>query len=254
DYFIDETRPTYKWAKWLLNIHGDTLLPFSFDYISATDNYYIVRDSNSFESLYNKSLKQILPFNYYEIWEEKNGLIQVKDKNLKINFLNRNLQPLLKENVDDAERFSDGLIAVKKNSLWGFIDSTAQLVIPFQYKSTYGGTFINGICEIEDDGVQCFINKKGEKLSCNKYCSIRSLSLNDNSINDNFYRVNIAGGSDCNSNKIGIVDCNLKELIPCLYDDIEMIYGINFFKVINGRYCAYFNSSGKQLTEFVYDY
>jgi hypothetical protein len=74
----------------------------------------------------------------------------------------------------DNYRFTDGLCAVKKNDLWGFIDTTGKVIVDFIY-FPYGGGVVNpefscGMALVAIQGpsgygrVPIYIDKKGQQL------------------------------------------------------------------------------------------
>lgn len=64
-----------------------------------------------------------------------------------------------------AERFSNGLAAVKKGEFWGFIDKTGKEVIKLQYGSA--DSFYEGLSLVEKNSKWFYINTQGE---CVKDC------------------------------------------------------------------------------------
>ena len=94
------------------------------------------------------------------------------DKNNKRGYLNAYTgEVVIEPQYDAAWVFSDGLAAVKKDNMIGFINKDGELVIPFNFKHNkreydydyidYG--FHNGYCYmIGDNGYQGIINKSGE--------------------------------------------------------------------------------------------
>ena len=61
---------------------------------------------------------------------------------------------------DFAERFSDGLAAVKVGGRFGYIDKTGRVVIPLQFDSA--GEFSDGVAEVEVGGEFGYINTSGK--------------------------------------------------------------------------------------------
>jgi len=59
-----------------------------------------------------------------------------------------------------AERFSDGLAAVKVGGRFGYIDKTGRVVIPLQFDSA--GEFSDGVAEVEVGGEFGYINTSGK--------------------------------------------------------------------------------------------
>ncbi|WP_289055523.1 WG repeat-containing protein [Carboxylicivirga marina] len=59
-----------------------------------------------------------------------------------------------------ASSFSEGLAVVEKDLEFGYVDSTGQMVIDYQYYDA--GPFINGIAYAANDGKYGYINKNGQ--------------------------------------------------------------------------------------------
>lgn len=64
----------------------------------------------------------------------------------------------IKPQYEDAQGFSDGLAAVKKNGKWGYIDTDGKVVIPFRYDQAYpfneGKAVVGMLADTEDLGVR----------------------------------------------------------------------------------------------------
>jgi hypothetical protein len=58
---------------------------------------------------------------------------------------------------DDARDFKEGLAAVKSRDLWGYIDTTGKIAIPFSYKVPEAGPFSSGFAFVGTS----FIDSKG---------------------------------------------------------------------------------------------
>ena len=57
------------------------------------------------------------------------------------------------------KEFSEGLVAVKTNGLWGYWDSELNEIIKPNYEEV--GKFVNGLAPVKKDGLWGYINKKG---------------------------------------------------------------------------------------------
>lgn len=69
-----------------------------------------------------------------------------------------NLQSSL--NFDYVWSFGEGLVAVKLNGKWGFIDKSGKIVIESKFDS--GGHFSEGLAGVGLNGKWGFIDKNGE--------------------------------------------------------------------------------------------
>ena len=57
---------------------------------------------------------------------------------------------------------SEGLIAAKKNGKWGFINTSNEVIIPFQYDNAL--SFSNGKAIVTEGKERWFINSANKKL------------------------------------------------------------------------------------------
>ena len=83
-------------------------------------------------------------------------------KNGKWGFLDKNGELKIPCVYEDAQFFSEGLVAVKQNGRWGYIDKEGKVVISFNYKGSYIGSFSHGFAMLENNGKKGVVNKHGE--------------------------------------------------------------------------------------------
>lgn len=67
---------------------------------------------------------------------------------------------LSKEKADFADNFKESLSRFRKNSLYGYIDISGEVVIPAQYQ--FADDFHNGFAMVKTADYATFINKRGE--------------------------------------------------------------------------------------------
>ncbi len=75
---------------------------------------------------------------YHLIHEFNEGLAKVIDLQRKVGYINRKGQEVIPTIYNEGKSFSEGLVAVKLDNKWGFIDSTGKLKIPFNYFDSDG--------------------------------------------------------------------------------------------------------------------
>lgn len=73
---------------------------------------------------------------------------------------------------ESAFPFSDGLAAVMKGGKWGFIDKNGHLAIPFQFDGV-NGNFSYGLCGVRKGDKWGYINKKGRLIIPYQFDSVR---------------------------------------------------------------------------------
>ena len=131
-------------------------------------------------------------------------------------------------------RFSDGLLAVKKNNKWGYVDCNHQIVIPFEYDnvidyylktgdfyieadSTLGNTgyFENNKVIVKKNGKMGMIDKQNQIIIPFEYEKIGSFS-------DQYLVVSTDNIS------FGVIDYSNKVVLPYIYDDLKTIFENQF--------------------------
>jgi len=120
---------------------------------------------------------------------------------------------------EDADYFSEGLAAVKLDGKWGYIDTTGNEVIPFQYD--YAGGFYNGEAYVEigegDSAKIYFIDKTGKV--------VEELTLEepgDPGEEEYYFSEGLLATQDGkwdNNGKYGFVDEDWNTVIEPKYDD-----------------------------------
>lgn len=110
-----------------IDLNGKEIIPLIYPYASLSGGFILV------------------------FMDHKAGII---DKTGKV------IIPLIYE---DGNWFYEGLVAMRKGKLWGFIDEKGNTAIEFKY--TYVKPFKDGIAEVSLNGEIFKINKSGEKVS-----------------------------------------------------------------------------------------
>lgn len=101
---------------------------------------------------------------------------------VKYKILDDKLNKVNDELYDDVLGFQNGLMAVKKDNLWGFLDDSFKLVINHKFYEV-GYFEENGLCPVqvtEKPGSWALINKTGEKIS-------KAPKANESSLDDYGY-------------------------------------------------------------------
>lgn len=90
-----------------------------------------------------------------------------QSKNAKFGYIDQSLHLALAFNYEDAGEFGNKLAPVSKGGYWGYIDTTGEAIIPFQYSSADGEsafTFKDGLAPVNAGGRYGLINTKGETV------------------------------------------------------------------------------------------
>jgi len=89
----------------------------------------------------------------------------------KWGFIDKNGKMVIEPQFDQeySAGFSEGLVDVSKDELWGYIDTSGNTIIPFEYD--WKSKFSDGYAVVKKKSRKFFIDKKGEKLKTVK-CSV----------------------------------------------------------------------------------
>lgn len=237
--------------------------------------YIIKKDNNAY--LCRELKKQKVNDLYYC------GLVKV-EINHKIGFKNKDGVMVIPAIYDDAHNFSEGFTSVKKESLWGLIDTIGNIIIPFEY--SWMGHFGCGVVPVSEttDWIDSyFVDKKNKRVFDRKYYGatgftdekvalVRILkpktgeyqeyrytfidSLGHEIVNEYYDECEcslVEGMIVVEKNrKFGCIDINGKERIPPVYDRILSGEG-NIIARRNGKY-GYIDKNNNEILPFVYDY
>lgn len=111
--------------------------------------------------LINETGKTILPIQYEEVYDiTSDGLALIKQANKGYGYVNAAGKIVLKPIYTDAHSFSEGLAAVKTDSLWRFIDVNGNAVIPPLFYNA--GNFSSGLAPVcNQQNLWGYINTEG---------------------------------------------------------------------------------------------
>ena len=157
-----------------------------------------------------------------------------------------------------AMLFSEGLLAVKKNDKWGYVDKNHNIVIPFEYENlrTYGsaigaeflfngsfrgtvGYFRNGETIARKNGNMGFINTKNEIIFPFLYKEI-------NSATDDYLCVSH------DKLKYGLVNFKNEIILPFVYDRLSITYNDDYvsFGEKSDEVIENYDKENQQLLDF----
>ncbi|MES2701158.1 MAG: WG repeat-containing protein [Bacteroidota bacterium] len=117
----------------VIDTNGRTIVPFEYKEISnyVDPGYAIATDYRLFAFI-DTNAKFVTPFIYEDVGENfKEGLMRVK-KNGKWGYLNERCKTAIPFKYDEAQNFSEGLAAVKINGHWSYIDHSGKEVLKFK--------------------------------------------------------------------------------------------------------------------------
>ncbi|MEO5948316.1 MAG: WG repeat-containing protein [Chitinophagaceae bacterium] len=156
----------------------------------------------------------------------------------------------LKSYSDYARQFHEGLLAVKNNDGWGYLDKSGKIAIKNQY-SAIAKNFDNGYATVGiwNGGMGAYygiIDKNGTEILPVKYSEIRD------GFEDGIFCIQYIN-KDSVKFKYGAMDKSGKIIIPFIYDDTRHIGNGLIMIRKNGKYGAV-NYSNKIVIPVNYDF
>ena len=166
-----------------------------------------------------------------------------------VNPQGKEIVPLVYEN---AEKFSEGLAAVKKEGKWGYIDTTGKVVIPFAY--SHAGGFEEGTAYVSIYETNFAIDKTGNCVSgCEQLEKDKAQKPQKGwqsryefvgETTDDFTVVGNGGLQ-------GLVNKQGKEVIPTKFTEVAVVFNHAF--VALDRKFGMFDLKGKEVIPVIYD-
>ena len=199
----------------------------------------------------NKEGKEVVPLVYDEVAAYGDGPIWVKKEGMYgcVDTLGRVMIPL--EYQSEIKFYNGQPTEVKKNGKWGFINEQNDVLIPFIYESTRGFGWDEELASVSMNGKYGFIDKAGEVRIPLQY-----------DFADDFER-GLAGV--VRNGKLGFVDEQGELVIPCVYEPVmsqddngkclgigQSFLGGAAFVQKNGKW-GLIDKNGKEVTPFKYD-
>ena len=157
---------------------------------------------------------------------------------------------------DIVQNFSEGMAAVCEETLWGYVDSLGNNIIPCLYRSVnyydngvmddwgeYGSPdeandFHEGLVLVMRNRMAGFFNKQGKTVIPFVYKRAKDFS-------EGFAAVKT-------TQKWGFVDKEGNNVIPCRYDTVASFKEGLAAAVKNGK-CGYVNANGQEIVPFIFD-
>ena len=190
-----------------------------------------------FEEAFHKEPVDVLHHkseNYFEYDYFSEGLVQVK-KNGKWGFINTKGKLVIPHMYDYATSFYDDRASVRIEEKWGCIDRNGKEILPCIYD--YVGSFSEGLAVIEKEGTYGYVDKTGNVVIPCKY------------ENASFFSGGFAAVKK--GNKWGYINENGKNVIPYEYEDVWS-FSEGLAAVKKGNKWGYINSKGKVVIPFLY--
>ncbi|WP_223032172.1 WG repeat-containing protein [Hanstruepera marina] len=155
-----------KWG--LIDTSGNYFVKTEYDGVSNFYNGNVVANKGeSYGLIINGEFKEIPGAE--KIWDfSVNGTNTYAKKNDKIGFIDSEGNWIVEPQYDKARAFINGLAPVLKGKEWGYINTSGEVVIPFQYRDAEIFSE-DGLAAIKVSKLWGFINDKGEMVIEDKY-------------------------------------------------------------------------------------
>lgn len=153
-----------------INNQGNTVIPFEFDQAEAFENGIAIVGKNrkkegTLFGIIDYKGKEILPINYKTVSRLHKNLYIYGNK--KLGLLDQNGNVVVKPMFDEIlpNSYGSGLIPVKKNGLWGYLDEEGNMALDFQFYQA--SPFVKGAALVrkkQDDSSFISIDREGKEL------------------------------------------------------------------------------------------
>jgi hypothetical protein len=166
----------------------------------------------------NEKGDKIIPAKYAQASAFSEGFAVVKESEFSFfQLINRQGEPIHSQTYElMGSQVSEGLISVRQNGKWGYLDTLGNQVITCQYEQA--GSFYQGLAIVELKQKYAYLNAKGELIS--KWYDLPSQNLGG-------FREDLAPihqKNTQNQGKWGFIDRQGKEIIALKYDNITPFF------------------------------
>ena len=151
----------------LINKSGEELIPPIYDHLGDLEGNQVLFHRDQRQTAYHKQDSALrFPRSYTNIYEEKQGLVRVQDKQ-GFNLIDLKGRELSSTWLKDCHSPSEGLVAVKNAEGWGFWDTTGKVVIPHLFEKVH--SFEKGVAIVKRGKLWYLIDKTGNFLGKGGY-------------------------------------------------------------------------------------
>ena len=164
-----------------------------------------------------------------------NGLIKVKLDG-KYGFINKDGEEIIPCKYEDADNFPDGLVKVKSAEGCGFVNENGEEIISCKYEDA--DAFSDGLAKVKSAEGWGFVNENGEEIISCKYEDAGAFS-------DGLARVKSAEGW-------GFVNKNGEEIISCKYEDADDFFD-GLARVQSKEGWGFVNKEGEEIIPCKYE-
>lgn len=245
----------------LIDYSGKEVVPVSDGYwiIDRIRSTYVAEKSEKY-GLIDQNGNPLTEFKYDRIWASENVFLFEIDG--KEGLINTKGQVITSKLYDDIDEFSEGVAAVINGNGVGYIDESANEIIPTKYNSAFNFSDGLGLVRYKENFI--YVDKNAKEVLKVDY----KIALP--------FKEGLAPVIDHN-NKVGYINKKGELVIPCKYDNYydnistndfnrESIAGVNHFSeglvavrkemVKNGEMIAkygFIDKKGNTVIPFIYD-
>lgn len=154
----DYSDKSLKWG--IRTVSGKIITPPKYSFLSPLFNKKINKEGLSYfysadrkkYGFVDKTGKEVIPARYHRAYDFNDGWAKVMLNDSTDCFIDKSgNEYFLNTDYDTcANYFHEGLLPVKKNGKWGFINKKSKLVIPYQYNAV--GQFHEGLAAVSMNG------------------------------------------------------------------------------------------------------
>lgn len=183
-------------------------------------------------------------YDYIDYWDEDDYDMALVTKDGKKGYMNKDFEEVVECKYDNIRGFCDGLARVELDGLYGYVDSTGEVVIPIEYDDT-DYDFYKGIVNVKKNGKWGAIDKSNNILVPLKYSKLSGFGEHSHisGMPNNVALAKRNGGEV-------LVNINGEE-ISKLYDEIRKFGNESYAVVVNRDGDVTFGAIGKDGKEIL---
>ena len=255
---------------------GNEVIPCIYDAISDFSGSLVkAKTLDGKWGVLDNQGEEIIPFNYTYIWDFIDG-IALATKGMKYGYIDQTGREIVPFIYDDAAPgFMEGLAWVKIDGKYGFIDKNGAQVIPLVFDNA--GEFTNGRAWVLKESRYGLIDIKGEIVAPCVY----TFGLDDSAVgkyltsnvrngkhgvldkksgleivpfvyDEKIYMYSSFWTSVKRNGKFGFLDNTGREVIPCIYDEVDSFIGIGAAVRKDGKW-GLLDENGITILPFIYE-
>lgn len=191
------------------------------------------------EELKYSTIEDIEDWEYSIYFSE--GMMLVKREN-KWGYVGRNGKEVIPPAFEEAFDFNEGMAAVKQDGKWGYINCKGIFLIPAVYEKAED--FCNGRAMVKKNGRWGVIDKTGETILNFQYSQLNPIHCED--IENKMFEL-------VENDKVGWIDIEGKQVVPCIYDSIIYYFNPGVFIVHKDKKIGCMNKNGEEIIPVIYD-